>query len=175
MAAAAATPVVLSIADYLNTSYKPDVDFVDGQLEERNLGEFDHARLRILIGSIFVANERTWGITTVTEQRIRVTPSRVRIADIAILRAEAPREKVTATPPLLGVEVLSPKDRFSRVQVRLEDYLAMGVAQSWLIEPSRRSAYMFDANGLHPGHPTRLTVPNTPIAVDLTEAFLALD
>ncbi len=118
---------------------------------------------------------RRWSITAVTEQRIRVAPTRVRIADLAILRADAPREKVTATPPLLCVEILSPKDRFSRVQVRLEDYLAMGVATSWLIDPIRRSAYIFDANGLHPADPTRLTVPNTPILVDLTEPFAALD
>ena len=36
----AATPLPLSIEDYLHTSYSPDCDYVDGELQERNLGEF---------------------------------------------------------------------------------------------------------------------------------------
>ena len=34
-------PTLLSIDQYLNTTYRPDVDFVDGYIEERNLGETD--------------------------------------------------------------------------------------------------------------------------------------
>jgi len=34
--AAAAT---ISLEEYLSTSYSPDCDFVDGQIEERNVGE----------------------------------------------------------------------------------------------------------------------------------------
>lgn len=33
--------------------------------------------------------------------------NRVRICDLAILRADAPREKVTETPPLLCIEILA--------------------------------------------------------------------
>ena len=85
MAAAAAIPVLLSIDDYLDTSYRPDVDFVDGYIEERNLGEFDHARLQFKLAAFFDGKEKLWGIQGVTEQRIRVSPTRVRIADLALL------------------------------------------------------------------------------------------
>ncbi len=34
----AATPALLTIEEYLRTSYKPDVDFVNGEIAERNLG-----------------------------------------------------------------------------------------------------------------------------------------
>ncbi len=37
----ATTPALLSSDEYLHTSYSPDVDFIDGDREERDLGEFD--------------------------------------------------------------------------------------------------------------------------------------
>ncbi len=171
----ATTSTLLSIDEYLHTSYKPDVDFVDGEIEKRNLGEFDHARLQTLIASFFVGKEKLWGIQGVVEQRIRVSANRVRICDLALLRANAPRERVTQTPPLICVEVLSRKDRLSRVQRVLADYLAMGVPNIWLIDPIRRSAHTFDNAGLHHADSTRLAVPDTEIRLDLTEAFAALD
>lgn len=171
----ATTPVLLPIDEYLRTSYRPDADYVDGEIEERNLGEFQHARLQTLLAIFFGNNEKTWHIQTVVEQRIRVAARRVRIADVAILNADAPREQVTTTPPLICIEVLSPEDRLSRSKVVLADYLAMGVQNIWLIDPIYRAAFTFDATGLHEADPADLRVPSTPIHLDLTTAFAALD
>jgi Uma2 family endonuclease len=171
----ATTSSILSIEEYLRTSYGPDADYVDGAIEERNLGEFDHARIQNLIAFAFTLNEKAWAIQTVVEQRIRVTTTRVRTADIAVLRADAPREKVTATPPLICIEVLSPEDRIPRVRPRLADYLSMGVQNIWLVDPIYRAAFTFNAAGLHEADVTKLDVPDTPIRLDLTEAFAALD
>lgn len=171
----ATVPALLSIEQYLRTSYKPDVDFVDGEIEERNLGEFDHARLQYKLAAFFDTREKPWSIQGVIEQRIRVSPTRVRICDLAILRADAPREKVTETAPLICIEIMSPEDRLARAQVVLADYRAMGVPHIWLIDPLRRSAFTFDQSGLHHTDPAHLAVPNTPILLDLTEPFAALD
>jgi Uma2 family endonuclease len=171
----ATTPTLLSIEEYLRTSYTPDADFVDGEIEERNVGEFEHATFQSAINGWFWPRRMEWAIHPVTEQRIRVGTSRVRIADIAILRASAPRERVTITPPLICIEILSPEDRIPRARLVLADYLAMGVPNIWLIDPLRRTAATFDATGLHDADPTDLRVPGTPIWLDLTEAFTALD
>jgi Uma2 family endonuclease len=48
--------------------------------------------------------------------RIRVKPDRVRIPDICLFLAE-PREQVPTTPPFICIEILSPQDRMSRVEV----------------------------------------------------------
>jgi Uma2 family endonuclease len=169
------SPALLSIDEYLRTSYHPDADYVDGEIEERNLGEYEHGRLQGMIGALFSTKEEAWGIDTVLAQRIRVRSTRVRVADVAILRADAPYEPVTVTPPLLCVEVLSPEDRLPRAKLVLADYLAMGVENIWLIDPLRRGAFTFDADGLHIADPANLSVPGTPIRVDLTEAFERLD
>ena len=57
----------------------------------------------------------------------------------------------------------------------LADYFAIGVPNIWLIDPIRRSAFTFDANGLQEADPKNLTVANKPIRLDLTEAFAAID
>lgn len=88
----------------------------------------------------------------------------------------ARREKrVTVTPPLICTEILSPEDRLARAKIVLSDYLVMGVENIWLLDPLRRAAWTYDAAGLHEADPTRLTVPQTPVHLDLTEAFAALD
>jgi hypothetical protein len=33
----------ISVQEYLKTVYRPDCDYVDGVVEERNLGERDHS------------------------------------------------------------------------------------------------------------------------------------
>jgi Uma2 family endonuclease len=170
----ATTPTLLSIDEYLRTSYHPDVDFVDGEIEERNLGEYEHARLQTILAAFFFGKEKLWSFQTVTEQRIRVNGNRVRICDITLLRPDAPRERVTQTPPVLCIEILSPEDRLSRAEVVLADYFAMGVANIWLIDPIRQAAFTFNATGLNIVNSTRLSIPGTLIELDLIEAFADL-
>ncbi len=166
---------LVSMEEYLRTAYRPDADFVDGEIVERNLGEFEHATLQIAIGSCFWARRKEWNIHPVTEQRIRVAERKVRIADVAVLRADAPRERVTATPPLICIEILSPEDRMSRAKLVLTDYLVMGVENIWLIDPVYRAAFTFGAEGLRDADPLDLRVAGTAIRLDLSEAFAAIE
>ena len=46
---------LISVTEYLATSYRPDVDYLDGQLVERNVGEFDHSRLQALLFDDYLA------------------------------------------------------------------------------------------------------------------------
>jgi hypothetical protein len=41
-----ASTTLISVSEYLKTTYRPDCDFVDGRIEERNVGEHDHAALQ---------------------------------------------------------------------------------------------------------------------------------
>lgn len=92
-------PGLLSIDEYLNTTYRPDVDYVDGHIEERNLGEFDHGDLQLEIGSFLRVRQKRWSIRVVTETRVRVSPTRVRIPDVFIIEAGRKRERVITQPP----------------------------------------------------------------------------
>jgi hypothetical protein len=59
---------------------------------------------------------------------MRVSPSRVRIADLAILPLQRSYEAALTRPPIAIVELPSPEDRVSRYQQRRDDYRARGVA-----------------------------------------------
>ncbi len=172
MATAAA---LMTMEQYLHSSFHPDVDFVDGEIEERNLGEFDHGRLQGLLFAWFQSREHAFGVVGVVEQRIRVSGTRVRICDVTILRKSAPREAVTTTPPLICIEVLSPEDRLSRAEVVLTDYLQMGVENIWLIDPIRRVAYVFDQHGLRQAAKNILRVASTEIVLQVDTLFEILD
>jgi len=171
----ATTSALLTIEEYLKTEYRPDCDFVDGELEERNLGEHDHGYLQLHIGAWFLAHEKEWNTHPVSEQRIRVTRTRVRVPDICVTRADAPREQVTTIPPLLCIEILSPEDRLRRTTKVLDDFAAMGVPNLWIIDPYQRIGYIYtppDNLKLVTG---RLTIPETPIFLDLPALFAHLD
>ena len=54
MAMAHVTPAeerFIPVEEYLRTSYRPDCDYVDGRVEERNWGEFEHGRIQGHVGS----------------------------------------------------------------------------------------------------------------------------
>jgi len=171
----AAAPPLLSIDEYLHTSYKPDVDFVDGEIEERNVGEYSHSTIQGLIYLLFALHEDSWKTDAVIEQRIRIVSNRVRVCDVAVLRADAPHEEVATTPPLICIEILSPEDRQPRATHVLADYFAMGVPNIWLIDPIKRTAYTYGVTGLQPAGDNGLSVPGTSIAIDLGDLFARLD
>jgi hypothetical protein len=75
----------MSVEEYLASSFRPDCDYVDGQLEERNFGEFDHARLQTAIAAYFYSRRKEWNITVVVEQRVQVSPTRFRIPDVCVV------------------------------------------------------------------------------------------
>ncbi|WP_419804966.1 hypothetical protein [Terriglobus sp.] len=80
-----ATTVLIPIGKYLHTSYRPDRDYVDGEVQERNLGEGWHAAVQINLGMIFGLHRHEWKLRPYTEQRVRVSASRVRIPDVCLV------------------------------------------------------------------------------------------
>ena len=171
----ATATTLISIEEYLRTVYRPDCDYVDGHIEERNVGERDHNRLQIILGAWFLQHEKAWNIFVLPEQRTRVSSARVRIPDVCLLRSDAPNEQVLTTPPLLCVEILSPEDRLPRIARIMDDYARMGVPNLWILDPKDRVAYDYASDGLLKLTTDRLAIPNTEIFVDLPTLFTALD
>jgi hypothetical protein len=60
-------------------------------------------------------------------QAIQISPSRYRVADIAVWRAGNIGDRIPTVPPFLAVEILSPEDRITRMQPKIQDYLSIGV------------------------------------------------
>lgn len=166
-----ATSAQVAIETYLKTSYHPDRDYVDGEIEERNLGEFDHAELQGAIAAWFFAKRKEWNVHVLPEQRVRVSSTRVRIPDVCLVSRDLPVEQVIMHPPVVVVEILSPEDRVQRYNDRLEDYRAMGVRNIWVVNPATQAGFDWVA-GWHEVH--RFEAAGTPIYLDLREIFESL-
>jgi Uma2 family endonuclease len=135
------TATRVSLEEYLNTSYEPDCDYVDGVLEERNVGMKKHARAQTRLAAWLSARTQQHGYEALVEQRVRVSATRVRVPDVCLVAVDDDDE-VNQIPPPLCVEVLSPEDRWKRVEVRLRDYLAFGVPAIWVIDPYSKRAWI---------------------------------
>jgi Uma2 family endonuclease len=162
---------LISVEEYLATSYRPDCDYVDGKVQERNVGEWDHSRLQLILGAYFLARQKQWGAYAAVEQRVQVKPERFRVPDVCVVLGE-PGEQILTKPPFLSIEILSPEDRMSRVEERIDDYLAMGVPYVWLLNPGTRRAYVATAaEGLREVKDGVLRTANPNFEVPLRELF----
>jgi Uma2 family endonuclease len=170
-----ATSALISVAEYLSTSYRPDCDYVDGEVQERNLGEYDHGKIQGFLIEFLRGKRREWQIRVVPETRVQVKPTRFRVPDVCVLAGEAPTEQIIRYPPLLCIEALSPSDTIARMRDRIRDYLEMGVRQVWLLDPTSRSAMICVGNTMTEQTEGSLRLPGTAIAVALTEIFSVLD
>ena len=64
----------ISVEEYLKTVYRPDRDYVDGVVEERNLGERDHSWVQGRLVTFFLSRFRETGIAALPEWRVQVRP-----------------------------------------------------------------------------------------------------
>src|SRR5579863_1321642 len=136
-----ATGALVSVEEYLASTWHPDRDYVDGELIERNIGELSHGRLQTLIAAWLCGRETRWRIKAVTEVRLQINSSRFRIPDIMVLSGDAPHEEIVGTLPLLCIEILSRRDTVDLIFDRIEDYFSMGVPFCWVINPVRQRAW----------------------------------
>ena len=165
-----ATSTRLSLLEYMKTSYRPDREFVDGELRERNVGKWEHARLQALLAAWFQSQEKTWSVKVATEQRVQVSPSRVRNPDVMLV-PRGPQPEVIVQPPVLVVEILSPDD--TETQSRSADYLRMGVPCVWIIDPTSRTGRQCVGDAWTATD--TLAVPETKIWANLLKLFADLD
>jgi Uma2 family endonuclease len=171
-----ATAVHIPISEYLSTSYRPDRDYVDGEVEERNLGEQSHNLVQKMIASIFTVQRKSWELRSITEQRIQVSATRYRVPDVCVVPSADAIVPVLTTPPLLCIEVLSPEDRLQRVIIRAQEFQRMGVPNIWIIDPESREAWtMGFSGGVVPMMEDAFTIPGTPVRLSIADIFDEID
>jgi Uma2 family endonuclease len=138
--AALPNSTLLSVEEYLNTPYDPDVEFVDGVLVERNVGEWLHSLIQ---SNVLYALRRKYPyLKVVPELRSSVTNTRYRLPDVCALLV-APQTRYLLESAFLVVEVLSERDEMSAVIEKLKEYAAKGVENIWLIDPRLQMLYTY--------------------------------
>ena len=169
------TATLVSLDEYLHTTYRPDRDYLEGELLERNMGEQPHGRVQLIIAKIFDNRRKEWNTRTSTELRVQVRPERFRVPDIGVVLRSDPFEDIITKAPLVCIEVLSPSDALRDIQERVNDYAAMGVDNIWAVDPTGRVGYYASRRGFQQPDDGILRISGTPIEISLAEVFAELD
>jgi Uma2 family endonuclease len=137
-------PTFVPVEVYLRCSdWEPDAEYVDGEIEERPMGEYDHAAWRSAIQKWFWKHEEEWNVEAIAELRVQMAATRFRVPDVTILDWSRPIEQIVTHAPVAVFEILSPEDTYARLMRKLNDYAAMGIPQIWVIDPEGTPAQRY--------------------------------
>jgi Uma2 family endonuclease len=164
-----------TIREYLRSTWSPDREFVDGRIEERNLGEKEHSLIQRYLTVLFYTKRVEWGVEVFPELRTQTQSRRFRVPDVLVTRAEDKFERYVTHPPLIAIEILSPEDSLAAMRSKAVEYREFGIENIWIIDPEARIVFRYIDGRLEELHSSELTVPGTSIRVDLGELFAELD
>ena len=163
------TAVLVSVSEYLEQTYDPDCEYIEGILQERNVGEISHSDAQ---GRTYLfVQTQVPGFWSGVEVRVQVKSDRFRVPDVTIVRGGKPSGRIITSPPEVAVEVLSPDDRAADIIDKIDDYLTLGVQCVWVIRPDTRRAWIHTNDGAREAKDGFLRNPAGDIAVPLSAIF----
>ncbi|MBV9745298.1 MAG: Uma2 family endonuclease [Acidobacteriia bacterium] len=165
------TETLVSLEEYLSTSYSPDREYKDGVLVERNVGDWAHARLQAALTAYFWNRRKQWNIEVCTELRVRVKENWYPLPDICIYQLPVPQERYPQRPPLLWIEILSADDSMPEVWAKAKELVKNGVPYVWIVEPNELDSELWTVDGLAPVPDRTLRLPGTEIVIPLPEVM----
>ena len=132
-------------------------ELVNGELREMSPAGGEHGiiggRALRRVGSFLDQHPEVGGevFTAETGFRLSRDPDTVRAPDVAyVAQARLSKASVPGYPELAPdfvVEVVSPGDRASEIQAKIDEWLRAGVLLAWVLYPATRSAMVFRADG----------------------------
>ncbi|HZP07220.1 MAG TPA: Uma2 family endonuclease [Terracidiphilus sp.] len=160
---------------YLTTAFEPDAEYVNGVIEERSMGEYDHSSWQHALELWFAGHAQEWGIRVRPELRIQVSEGNFRVPDVTVLDRNLPIEQVITHPPLAVFEILSPDDTVNRLLTKLAQYEQMGVRTILVIDPKDGRHLRYSGGALEPLPPQPFDLPGSACRFDLTGIEKLLD
>ncbi len=143
-----ATTALIPVEQYLRSDYEPDAEYVDGEIEQRPMGEYDHSTWQYAIQQWFATHAREWNIRVRCELRVQVSPTRYRVPDVVVFDRTRSVEQILTHPPIAIFEVLSPEDTTSRLLKKLADYERMGIGGIFVVDPETERTFQYEGGNL---------------------------
>ena len=130
-------------------------ELIKGELNQMTPAGADHGqttlRLSLRLGNHVEQHQLGALFAAETGFLIARNPDTVRAPDVAFVRTERlPRVRTPGYfdgPPDLAVEVLSPNDRASDVLQKVQDWLASGCGQVWVVDPDSQTVSVYRTHG----------------------------
>ena len=142
------TGAAVPVEKYLRTSYEPDMEYVDGQLVERGVGEHRHSYLQGLLMLVLGTRGKERGFEAYPEHRIVIDPGRrYRIPDVCVKAVPYDPMPVLERPDLV-IEILSPDDTLTEAAEKCAEYFRAGIPGIWVGDPYRKALYSYGPDGL---------------------------
>lgn len=170
---AAATSFV-PLEEYLRSSFEPDAEYIDGQIQERAAGENDHSAWQKAICFWFELHAKQSHIRVRPELRVQVAPTRFLVPDVTLLDRDLPVEPIVTHPPIAVFEILSPTDTLKRVWTKCGLYHQMGIRTILVIDPDGPK-YKYAAGKLEELETRAFDLPGSSARFDLDEIEKLLD
>jgi len=96
-----ATATHFPVEIYLHSSeWDPDAEYVDGKIEERPMGEYDHCDWQGAIRDWFRLHAEEWNLRVQTELRVQVSKDNYRVPDVTVMSRNNPKEQIVTLPPI---------------------------------------------------------------------------
>jgi Uma2 family endonuclease len=167
------TARLVSVDEYLSTSYRPDVEFVDGVLIEKGMPTVFHGLLQAILIAWFRTHETEYRVKVVPEVRTQIIErARYRIPDLLIFTVPARLGKILTLVPNVVIEILSPDDRQSENLARFRDYEKLGVCHIIQMDPEEYVAHRYQHGSLIQTDFHSLSLPSRPdLPFDSTALF----
>jgi Uma2 family endonuclease len=141
------TAQLVSVDEYLHTSYEPDAEYVEGRIVHRAMPQQPHSEMQGFLVRILYAVGKPLGYRVWPEQRLQTRPDLFRVPDLCVTKGR-PNEKIYTSPPFLCIEILSPDDKAVDVRAKVDEYLAFGVPYVWVIDPESRRGEVHTKAGI---------------------------
>jgi Uma2 family endonuclease len=170
----AAITGIVTVEEYLRSSFEPDAEYVDGQIEERAVGENDHSAWEKAIVFWFERQAKDWQIRVRPELRVQVAPDCFLVPDVTLLDRNQPIEQIVTRPPIAVFEILSPTDSLKRVMKKCARYEGMGIKTILAVDPDGPT-YRFASGRLEPLETPAFDLPGSLCRFDLDEVKKLLD
>ena len=162
------------VEEYLRSSFEPDAEYADGQIEERAVGEDDHSAWQGAIYFWFQQQAKSGQIRVRTELRVQVAPTCFLVPDVTLLDRNLPIEQIVTHPPIAVFEILSPTDALKRVMAKCGQYEGMGVRTILVVDPDGPK-YQYVSGRLEPLQARSFDIPGSSCRFDLDEIEKLLD
>ncbi len=145
-------PALVTIEQFLDMEFDGPVELVRGEIVELTRPDQSHGNVCNEIAFALTAWARRTASGRVTTNDSGIVtdpiPGTIRGADVAFFAAaqltdgKLPRGQVSLIP-VLCVEVLSPSNTWTGMRRKIEEYLAAGVHEVWLVDPELRTVERF--------------------------------
>ena len=129
-------------------------ELLDGELVEMPSATYRHSRILLILANAltnYLLANRVGEIVSDTEFAVgantRLRPDLAVLGEAKCALVDPDKLPVTVMPDI-AVEVVSPSESASKLETKVERYLAAGVVEVWIIYPEQQHVYVHNSAGV---------------------------